>query len=77
MALPNEIANAYNVLTNELPSAVGKYTKTDVLVEHAKKLQRLQTKAGKLRRELKATEQAIREAKRNLKGIAQAIGRGK
>jgi hypothetical protein len=42
----------------------------------AKRLQRLQTRAGKLRRALKATTAENRRAKRELKALAQQIGRG-
>jgi hypothetical protein len=72
-----EIANADNVLKNELPSARVNPNRGSFLVETAKKLQRLQTKAARLRKELKATEAAIRSTKKDLKYASTLIGGGK
>jgi hypothetical protein len=67
---------ASKVLENKLPAAFVKPTYGNALIDTAKRLQRLQTKAGKLRRDLKATVTAIRVAKRELKALVQQIGRG-
>jgi len=75
--LAHEIANADNVLKNELPSVRVNPNRGSFLVETAKKLQRLQTRAAKLRKELKATELAIRSTKKDLKYASTLIGGGK
>jgi hypothetical protein len=71
-----EVAAASKVLENHLPAAFVKPTYGNALIDTAKRLQRLQTKAGKLRRDLRAAEAAIRAAKRELKALALQIGRG-
>lgn len=74
--LAMEVAAASKVLENELPSRYVKPTHSNVLIDTAKRLQRLQTRAGKLRRDLKATTAEIRLAKRGLRALAQQMSRG-
>ncbi len=72
-----EVAEASKVLDTEL-SAVSyrRPTHANVLVDIAKKLQRLQTKAKRQRRELATTLADIKTAKRELRAVAQAMGKG-
>lgn len=74
--LSQEVANASKVLANELPNKFVKSGYTDVLVATAKKLERLQNRRRKVRKELKTLNEDIRLAKRELKALAQQIGRG-
>jgi hypothetical protein len=74
--IANEAANALKALENELPVAYTKPTNANVLVDIAKRLQRLQTKAKRQRRELEATLTDIKKAKVELKAIARAMAKG-
>jgi hypothetical protein len=69
--LHQEVADAYNVLKNELPSKQARPSTARVIVDYAKQLQRAQTKARRLRKELKRVEQDIRVIKRMLKGVVE------
>jgi hypothetical protein len=69
--LHQEVADAYNVLENELPSKQARPSTARVIVDYAKQLQRAQTKARRLRKELKRVEQDIRVIKRMLKGVVE------
>jgi hypothetical protein len=74
--LAHEVAEASRALVSELPVVIyRKPTHANVLVDIAKKLQRLQTKAKRQRRELAATLAEIKIAKRELRAVAQAIGK--
>lgn len=68
--LHQEVADAYNVLDNELPSRQARPSTARVIVDYAKQLQRAQTKARRLRKELKRVEKDIRTIKRMLKGVS-------
>lgn len=72
LSLAMEVAQADTVLRNELPSIYRKPTRSNFLIETAKQLQRLQTKASKLRRALKVTEAEIRLRKHELRAVAAA-----
>lgn len=74
--LAREVGEAARVLEHELPARHVKPTRSNLLIETAKRLQRLQTRAAKLRKELKAALHDIRAAKRDLKALAREIGRG-
>jgi hypothetical protein len=76
--LSREVAEASRVLENELPSArFVKPSTGNALVDSAKRVQRLSTKAAKLRRELKTVEADIRTEKRHLKALCQEVaGKG-
>jgi F0F1-type ATP synthase membrane subunit b/b' len=50
-----------------------KPTHGNALVEAAKRVQRLQTKASKLRRELKAVQRDLSAEKRTMRALMQAI----
>lgn len=71
-----EVARAVTALENDLPVGYAKPTHTNVLVEIAKRLQRLQTKAKRQRKDLDLTLADIKRAKKELKAIAQAMQRG-
>lgn len=66
-----EVANADRALVNELPSKQAR--RSNGLVESAKRIQRLQTKAAKLRRQLKAVQFEIRHEKKMLRGLATYV----
>jgi peroxiredoxin len=73
-----EVAEASLVLQNELPArqlAAGT-SRSNLLIDTAKRLQRLQTRRARLRKDLKAVEADIRHTKKMLRGRATAIGRG-
>lgn len=72
-----EVAEA-SVLTTELAATAiyKKPTHANVLVDVAKRLQRLQSRAARQRRDLKATLADIRIARRELKALAAQIGKG-
>jgi F0F1-type ATP synthase epsilon subunit len=71
-----EVAEASRALANDLPVRHVKPTHANVLIDTAKRLQRLQSRAAKLRKALATTTRDIRHAKKELKALAQAIGRG-
>lgn len=71
-----EIAEASLALANELPARVVKTTHADVLVQAAKRLERLQAKRRKLRRELKQVDADIRFEKKSLRALVQQVGKG-
>ena len=73
--LSNE--DAALVLSNELPSHFVKPTHSNVLVDIAKRLQRLQTKRAKLKRELKKIDADIKHSKKELRAVSADIGRGR
>ena len=78
--MSREVAEAYQQLETPDPDMVLRFTKpthANVLVDIAKRLQRLQTKRSKLKRELKRVNADIRASKRELKAMAREIGRGK
>jgi Skp family chaperone for outer membrane proteins len=62
--------------TNELPARYTKPTHANLLIDVAKRLQRLQTRAARLRKELKRTDQEIKHARRELGALAQQLKRG-
>jgi hypothetical protein len=72
-----EVAEASIVLANDLPARQPNgHSRSDLLIDTAKRLQRLQTRRARLRKELKTTDADIRHAKKTLRALAQAIGRG-
>ena len=72
-----EVAEASIVLANDLPARSVKHaTRSNMLIDTAKRLQRLQTRRARVRKELKTIDHDIRHAKRELRALAQAIGRG-
>lgn len=74
--LAQEVANVSKVLDNELPARFVKTGHADVLVQTAKRLERLQARRRKLRRELKNVDSDIRLEKRTLRALIQSIGKG-
>lgn len=75
--IAREVGEASRVISSELPSRFVKTSHTDVLVQIAKRLQRLQTQRAKTRKTLKRIDADIRQAKRELRALAAEIGRGK
>lgn len=75
-ALSNEVANSALVLANELPTRFVKSTHADVLVQTAKRLERLQARRRKARKELKQIDADIRFEKKNLRALIQQVGKG-
>jgi hypothetical protein len=75
--LAHEAATGVKLLDTELP-VVGYITPThsNMLVDTAKRLQRLQTKRSKLRRELKTVEAEIKMRRRELKALCAEVKRG-
>lgn len=71
--LASEVAEASRTTT--APIYI-KPTIGNVLIDTAKRLQRLQTKRARLTRDLKFVNQAIRAAKSDLRGLARQIGKG-
>jgi septal ring factor EnvC (AmiA/AmiB activator) len=71
-----EVAEASIALANELPVRHANASRSNMLIDTAKRLQRLQTRRAKLRKELKTIDADIRHAKRELRALAQVIGRG-
>jgi len=66
-------------LTTELrkPAIFVKPTTGNALVDCAKRVQRLSSKASRLRRELKTVEQNLKVEKRHLKALVQEVaGKG-
>lgn len=74
--IAREVGEAARVIANELPARFVKTSHTDVLVQIAKRLQRMQTQRAKARKELKRLDADIRQAKRELRALAGEIGRG-
>lgn len=74
--LSREVAEASRALESELPARYVKPTHANLLVDVAKRLQRLQTSRAKLRKELRSIEREISIQKKQLKALAQQIGRG-
>lgn len=64
------------VLDTELPCASLKPNHGDVLVATAKRLERLQARRRKLRRDLKAVDNDIRLETRHLRALLQQVGKG-
>jgi hypothetical protein len=73
----NEVAEATMALVTELPARHSKPTYGNMLIDVAKRLQRLQTRAKRLRKELKTTDRDIRRAKKELRVLAHEVGSGK
>ncbi len=71
-----EVAEASIAIANGLPVRTNRNGRSDMLIDTAKRLQRLQTRRAKLRKELKTVDADIRHAKKTLRALAQAIGRG-
>jgi len=59
------------------PAIFTKATTPNVLVDCAKRVQRLQTKAARLRRELKTVEADLRHEKKTMRALVNEIARGK
>lgn len=75
--LSREVAEASRVLENDLPNArFIKPTTGNALVEAAKRVQRLQTKAARLRRELKTVEGDLKTEKKHMKALVNEIAKG-
>jgi hypothetical protein len=62
--------------SNELPARFVKPTHSNMLIDVAKRLQRLQTRGAKLRKDLKRNDADIRLAKRDLRALTQQISKG-
>jgi TolA-binding protein len=75
--LSQEIATSDQVMRTELPARFVKPTHANVLVDTAKRLQRLQSRAAKLRKDLKHVTEQIKTAKRELKALTSAISAGR
>lgn len=73
--LSREVAEASRVADHDLPSRFVSAKQTDVLVQTAKRLQRLQTRRGRLKKELRKVEQDIRLEKRHLNALVQSISK--
>lgn len=71
----HEVANAARAIENDLPSRFVSTKSTDVLVQIAKKIQRMQTKYNARARALKALAREIRAEKKNLRALARSIGK--
>jgi len=71
--LSNEVANAYNVLDNEIEAKQSTPRRTNELVATAKKVERLEARRRQLRRELRRVEAAIKHEKKFLRALAGAI----
>ena len=71
-----EVAEASLALAHDLPVRHANVSRSNMLIDTAKRLQRLQTRRAKLRKELKTVEADIRHAKKELRALAQVIGRG-
>lgn len=71
-----EVGEAFKALDNELEPIYAKPTHANVLIEIAKRLQRLQTRRKSLRASLKTIDADICTAKKELKAIAQAMAKG-
>jgi hypothetical protein len=72
-----EVAEAALVLANELPARTVKHeTRSNMLIDTAKRLQRMQSRRARVRKELKALDHDIRYAKRELRALVAVIGRG-
>lgn len=67
--LHQEVADAFNVLTNELPAKQARPSAKRVIVDYAKQLERAQAKRRRLRKELRAVDADIKHIKRMLKGL--------
>lgn len=81
--LSREVAEASRLvgqdspLSTELPSPIFRRPTTGhALVDAAKRVQRLQTKAARLRRELKTTEADLKTEKKHLKALVNEIAKG-
>ena len=70
-----EVAEAALALAHDLPVRHANVSRSNMLIDTAKRLQRLQTRRAKLRKELKTVEADIRHAKKELRALAQVIGR--
>jgi hypothetical protein len=75
--LSHEVANASTALENELPVRTIKPGHADVLVQTARRLERLQARGRKLRRELKQIDADIRFEKRTLRALIHSVGSDK
>jgi septal ring factor EnvC (AmiA/AmiB activator) len=73
-----EVAEAAFALDNDLPvrQIANNNNRSNMLIDTAKRLQRLQSRRARVRKELKSIDADIRHAKRELKALAQVIGRG-
>lgn len=71
--LSAEVASAFGVLENELPSKQSNPKRTNELVATAKKIERLQARRRALRKELKRIERDIKHEKKFLKALAGVL----
>jgi hypothetical protein len=72
-----EVGEAAMAIENDLPVRNVKHeTRSNMLIDTAKRLQRLQSRRAKVRKELKALDHDIRHAKKELRALVQVIGRG-
>ena len=71
-----EVAEAAFALANDLPVRHANVSRSNMLIDTAKRLQRLQSRRARVRKELKTIEADIRHAKKELRALAQVIGRG-
>jgi septal ring factor EnvC (AmiA/AmiB activator) len=72
--LAADIATASTLDTR--PARFVKPTESNMLIDIAKRLQRLQTRGAKLRKELKRNDTDIRHVKRELRALSQQLTRG-
>jgi len=67
-----EGATATHALVNNLPAATLPAGTTNLVIEEARRLERLQAKRRKLRRELRRVEQDIKHSRKMLRAFAGA-----
>jgi len=75
--LAGDIATAATLAADGGRARFAKPTDSNMLIDVAKRLQRLQTRGARLRKESKRNDADIRAAKRELKALSQRVaGRG-
>jgi septal ring factor EnvC (AmiA/AmiB activator) len=73
--LAADVASASTIDASR-PARFVKPTESNMLIDIAKRLQRLQTRGAKLRKELKRNDTDIRHVKRELRALSQQLTRG-
>lgn len=65
-----ETANAFRALENELPAKQVTPTSRNLVIDEARRLERLLAKRRRLKRELRALDRDIKHSRRMLKAFA-------
>jgi ribosomal protein L35 len=68
--IAREVAEASHVLQNELPAAQRAPRNQNLVIEEARRLERLMAKRRRLRRELRVVDADIKHARKMLKAFA-------